>query len=150
VTLDQEWTEGPTHSQDQTPPDIMGLYPEHPIHVKVVDTQNERVAPEFTAWETWSVIQAGAGNATQLCQRRYHRYKAKLIWNIPAATTVWLDNKPDSLTNPIPPATKGSLTGPLTSWTMPDYDGQQPLYATFTGTGPVTVLVIDESYGTVQ
>ena len=150
MTLDQAWVEGPSHETDQTPPDIAGLYPEKPVHVKVVDTATERVAPEFTGMATWNVQLAGSGNPTQLLQRRYHRYKAKMVWNIPAATTVWLDNKPDSLSNPQPPATKASFTGPLTAWVMPEYDGQQPLYAVFTGTGPVTVTVIDESYGTVQ
>jgi hypothetical protein len=150
VTLEQGWLEPPSATTDQTPPDLAGLYPEHPVHVKVVDAQTQRDAPEFTGWDTWTIVQAGSGPATQLCQHRYHRYKAKIIWNIPATTTVWLDNKPDAITNPVPPATKAQLTGPLTNWVMPDYDGQQPLYATFTGTGPVTAMVIDESYGTVQ
>lgn len=149
-TLEESWTEPPSATTDQTPPDLAGLYPEHPIHVKVVDVASQNVAPEFVGMATWVVQLAGSGNPTQLLQHRYHRYKAKMIWTIPAATTVWLDNKPDSLSNPNPPATKASLTGPLASWIMPEYDGQQPLYAVFTGTGPVTVTVFDESYGTSQ
>jgi hypothetical protein len=149
-TLEEGWTDPPSKTTDQTPADLAGLYAEHPVHVKVVDTASERVAPEFTGMATWVVQQAGSGNPTQLLQRNYHRYKAKMVWTIPASTTVWLDNKPDSLSNPVPPATKASFTGPLASWVMPEYDGQQSLYAVFTGTGPVTVTVIDESYGTVQ
>jgi len=149
MTLDQAWAEPPSATQDQDP-GLAGLSPEHPVHVKVVDVASQRVAPEFTGWDTWTIVQAGTGPPTQLCQHRYHRYKAKIIWNIPAATTVWLDNTPNGISNPVPPATKAQLTGPLTAWVMPDYDGQQPLYATWTGTGPVTAVVIDESYGTVQ
>lgn len=147
--LDSSWVDA-SRKQDQTPPDVAGLTPQNPIHVKVANTQTERVAPEFTGWRTWAVLAAGSAQPVQICQRRYHRYKAKLIWTIPSATTVYLDNKPDSLSSPVPAPTLGQLAGPLTTWVMPDYDGQQPLYAVFTGAGPVTVTVIDESYGPVQ
>lgn len=149
MTIEQAWEQA-SEQTDQTPPDIAGTSSSHPVHVKVVDVANERVAPEFTAWRTFSLLAAGSGNPEQLCQKRYYRYKAKLIWTIPASTVVYLDSKPDSLSNPVPPSTLGQLAGPLTAWVMPDYDGMQPLYASFTGAGPVTVTVIDESYGTVQ
>lgn len=146
MTLDYSWQE--RADQDNTMP-VQGETPEHPVHVKVTDTQSQRVAPEYTAWQTMSVVQAGTGVATQICPHRYHRYKAKMMWTIPASTVVYLDNKPDALSGPTPPPSVAQLTGPITAW-MPDYDGQQALYAVYTGTGPVAVTVMDESYGTVQ
>lgn len=150
MTLDQSWTEGPTASQDQTPPDIVGLYPEHPLHVSVVATETENVAPEFAGWQTWQPILAGSGNPTQLLQRRIKRFKAYMIFTVPASTTVYLANKPDSLSTPTPAATVASLTGPLTAYVFPNYEAQQPVYAVYTGTGPVSVLVLDESYGEIS
>lgn len=150
MTLDQAWTEGPSHEQDQTPPDIIGLYKEHPLHVSVVATETENVAPEFAGWATWLPILAGSGNPTQLLQRRIKRFKAYMIFTIPANTTLYLANTPNPLANPVPPSTTASLTGPLTGYVFPNYEAQQPVYAVYTGTGPVSALVLDESYGEIS
>ncbi len=150
--LDQDWTESPfsggTYEQEQAP--MLGEMPHHPLHVKVVDTQNQNVAAEFTAWSNQQPVLAGSGVATQLCPHRYHRDTCKMIINVPATTTVYFANKPDALSSPAPPSTVAQLTGPLTNFRLPDYEGQQPLYAVYTGTGPVTVFVQDETYGIVQ
>lgn len=150
MTLDQSWTEPPSFSQDQTPPDIVGLYKEHPLHVSVVATETENVAPEFAGWQTWLPILAGSGNPTQLLQRRIKRFKAYMIFTIPASTTVYLNHRPDELSNPVPPSTTAQLTGPLTAYVFPNYEAQLPVYAVYTGTGPVSVLVLDESYGEIS
>ena len=77
--VDPEWTESPfssgTFAQEQNP--MLGEMPHHPLHVKVVDTQSQNVAAEFTAWSTQFPVVAGGGVATQLCPHRYHRLKAK-------------------------------------------------------------------------
>jgi hypothetical protein len=151
MTVDQNWTESPfvegesTYAQEENP--MLGEMPNHPLHVKVVDTQTQQVAPEFAALSTWQPIVAGTGVATQILPHRYHRHKAKFVWNIPANTIVYVSNKPDALSSPNPPATVYQIT---TGQNQPNWESQQPMYAVYTGTGPVSVAVVDESYGTVQ
>jgi hypothetical protein len=132
--VDPDWQESPfssgTFAQEQNP--MLGEMPHHPLHVKVVDTQAQNVAAEFTAWSTQFPVVAGGGVATQLCPHRYHRLKAKFNWYIPPGITVWIANKPDPLSSPTPANSQYQLTS--TNGDQPDYDGQQPMYAVYTGT----------------
>jgi hypothetical protein len=80
--VDPEWTESPFSSgsfaQEENP--MLGEMPEHPLHVKVVDTQSQGVAPEFTAWATYQLPASGQ-LPVQLCPHKYHRDKAKIRVN---------------------------------------------------------------------
>lgn len=113
---------------------MLGEMPNHPLHVKVVATESQDVAPEFAAWSTQYPVQAGQGVATQLCPHRYHRYKTEFNWYIPPGYTIYLANKPDPLSSPTPAVTQFQLT--YANGDMPDYHGQQPLYAVYTYTAP--------------
>lgn len=148
MTIAYDFEESPFNTQTQNPPTELPTGEAHkPVHVKVTDTQSQRVAAEFTAMNSFTISQAGVTQATQIVPHKYHRYKAKFIWTIPASTTVFVSNRQDPLNNPNPPSTIFQL---VNGQNMPDYDGQQPLYAVFTGSGPVTVSVMDETYGPVQ
>jgi hypothetical protein len=122
------------------------------IPVKITETLTENVAPEATSWNSYSIAQApqlagtGGTQPTQLCPHRYHRYKAKFIFNIPAATTVYIARVPDYLMS----GAFGNAFALTTGQNLPDYDGQQAMYAIYTGTGPVTVSVMDEGFKEVQ
>jgi len=134
-SVSADWTDSPfgeasAFQQEQNP--MLGEMPHHPLHVKVVDTENQNVASEFTAWSTQAPVQAGQGVATQLCPHRYHRNVTRFRWYIPPGITVWLANKPDPLSSPTPATTAYQLTS--TMLPQPDYEGQQPLYAVYTGT----------------
>lgn len=120
--------------------------------VKVEFEETQQVAPEFGALATWPVTQAGSSQPTQLCPHRYHRYKCKFAVTIPANTVLYLATKPDPLNSLTPGATanSGFLFSLVAGQSIPDWEGQQPLYAVFTGTGPVSVAVMDMSYGKVQ
>lgn len=134
------------HGQDDSVPESQYEGPK-PIDVRVVYTESENVAAEFTALQTWPVPLAGSGQPVQVCPHRYHRYKAKFTLTVPAATTLYLATKPDPLNVAVPSVFQYAI-GPGQS--VPDYEGQQPLYAVFTGTGPVNISVMDMSYGKVQ
>jgi hypothetical protein len=132
--VDPNWTESPfssgAYAQEQNP--MLGEMPEHPLHVKVVSTASEQVAAEHTALTSFSPPLAGSANPVQICPHKYHRLKAKSLWTIPLGYTVWLAHKPDGLSTPTPATTNFQLVNGMV---MPDYDGQQPLYAVYTGTG---------------
>lgn len=132
--LDQAWTDSPfsegTYEQDQHP--MLGEMPEHPLHVKVVATANEEVAPEHAALTTFPLPLAGTANPVQICPHRYHRMKAKFQCLVGLGYTVWLAHKPDALSTPTPATTNYQVVNGMS---LPDYDGQQPLYAVYTGTG---------------
>jgi hypothetical protein len=147
MTIDRNW-EAADSEQEQAPAE---WFP-NPIPVKITETLTETVAPESTAWLFWNVAQGptlaggGAVQPTQLCPHRYHRYKAKFVFNIPAATTVYIAKTPD----PLMSGALGTTYQLITGQQMPDYDGQQAVYAVYLGTGPVTVSVMDEGYKEVQ
>ena len=122
-------------------------YPQIPHALVEVVGQGQRVAPEFNPWSSFSIPLAGSASPIQILQRRYHRYKAKFTPNIPAATTLYFANTPQVLMAPAIPSTVAAF---ITGQNIPDYDGMQPLYAVYTGTGPVTITVLDESYGPVK
>jgi hypothetical protein len=135
--LDQEWTDAPfssggSYEQEENP--MLGEMPHHPLHVKVVDAQTQEIAAEFSAWTAQFPILAGAGVATQICPHRYHRDSCRMAWSVPAGYTVFLANKPDYLSSPNPPT--GSVYQ-ITNGNNPAlvYEGQQPLYAVYTGAG---------------
>lgn len=78
-SLDEEWVDSPfsdgAYAQDENP--MLGEMPNHPLHVKVVDTQTQTTAPEFTAWSSFPIGLLGTNPPTQLCPHKYHRNKAK-------------------------------------------------------------------------
>ena len=147
MTIEQGWEDADSQ-QDQGAPT---WFPEA-IPVRITETLSENVAPEATSWNSYTVAAApnaagtGAQAPTQLCPHRYHRYKAKFVFNIPATTTVYIARVQDSLMS----NAFGNAFQLTTGQNLPDYDGQQAVYAVFTGTGPVTVSVMDEGFKEVQ
>jgi len=118
----------------------------NPVPVTVVETVTKQLAPDSTAWNTFNVPAAPA--YIQICPHRYNRYKAKFNVNIPATTTLLLAKTQDPLSSGS--TALWSMTNTSVPGTIPDYDGMQPLYASFTGTGPVTIAVMDEGFKPVQ
>jgi hypothetical protein len=150
MPLDRGWQEDNPEEQNQDPtPDLLGWGPGKPVHVKVTNEQTQNVASEFSAWANIYPILAGSGVATQVAPHRYHRNELHWLITVPAGTTLWLANKPDPISTPTPAVTNFNITGPVTNMALPTYKGQQPVYATYTGTGPVTIMVSDETYGVV-
>jgi hypothetical protein len=147
MSIEQGW-EDADQQQDQGAPT---WFPEA-IPVKVMATETENVAPEATSWNSFGIAQApqqagtGAAQPTQICPHRYHRYKAKFVFNIPAGTTVYIARVQDYLMS----GAYGNAFALITGQNLPDYDGQQAVYAVYTGTGPVTVSVMDEGFKEVQ
>lgn len=125
-----DWDE---EAAEETPP---GLF-----RSSVVETNTEVQAPEFCSWTSFNVPLFPA--YVQVLQRRYHRYKAKFAVTVPATTILLISNDQSKLNS----ATSFQL---VAGQTLPDYDAQQPVYMSFTGTGPVVVSVMDEAYGLVQ
>lgn len=128
MSIEQGW-EDADQSQDQGAPT---WFPEA-IPVKITETLTENVAPEATSWLTFPIALApnaagtGTQQPTQLCPHRYHRYKAKFICNIPGGVTVYLSRVIDYLMS-------GALANQFTlttGQTLPDYDGQQAVYAVY-------------------
>lgn len=127
-------------NQDEEP--IDRGFAQKPIPVKIAFNETERVAPEAAAHMTWQLT---AGQPIRICPHAYHRYKAKFNVIYPAtgfATGIMLNKLQDPLTGTNP---QGSLWGN----TLPDYEGQQPLYAVAIG-GAATISVIDMTYKVVQ
>jgi hypothetical protein len=154
MTIGEDW-ENAGQDENQSPEPI---FP-HPIPVRVVFDENQQVNPEFTAWLTYNIPLLGSAVLPQqVCTHRYHRYKAKFLVNFGGAATLYIARRPEYLTvgtNVTPGPTVLPNAFQLTETaagnvTLPDYDGQQPVYMGFLGTGPVTVSVMDESFGTVQ
>jgi hypothetical protein len=138
VSIEQGW-EDADQSQDQGAPT---WFPEA-IPVKVIATETGN---SFGIAQAPQVGGTGAAQPTQICPHRYHRYKAKFVFNIPAATTVYIARVQDYLMS----GAYGNAFALTTSQNLPDYDGQQAVYAVYTGTGPVTVSVMDEGFKEVQ
>jgi hypothetical protein len=132
MTIEQGW-EGADNQQDQGAP---AWFPEA-IPVKITETLTENVAPESTSWLVFPIASApqasgaGASQPTQLCPHRYHRYKAKFVCNIPGGCTVYLSRVSDYLMSGAV-ANQFVLTA---GQQLPDYDGQQALYAVYANTG---------------
>lgn len=152
--LEEEWLED--YSETDNDPGSLEYNRSQPVRVEFEQTQ--RVAPETASWSFFQVSIAlavggtGSFQPTQICPHRYHRYKAKFLWTIPANTTVYLDRVPDRLMSGALGTTfqvTTGATGLVSASVLPDYDGQQPLYAVATNAG-VTVSVMDESYKAVQ
>ena len=118
------------------------------VDVRIVDTLTQRVAPQFASCTTFPIAQNGAAGptgqqqVTQLLQRRLHRFKAKFQFTLGTATSLVFNSKPDPLTA-VPPQGLILIAGQV----MPDWESQQPLYATAIGGGNATVSVVDEAYG---
>lgn len=149
MTIEQGW-ENAEWEQDQ---EAGEWGHEQAVPVKVEFEQTQQVAPESTAWMYWPVAIVGQSDrATQLVPHRYHRYKAKMLWTVPAGVTVYIDQDNSRLTSNSF-GTTFQFTAPAAGFTsqqvLPDYDGQQPVYAMASGAG-VSVAVMDESYKEVQ
>jgi hypothetical protein len=132
MTIEQGW-ENADDAQDQGAPT---WFPQ-PIPVKIVEALTENVAPESTSWLVFPIAAApqlsggGSNQPTQLCPHRYHRYKAKFVCNIPGGYTVYVSRVVDYLMS-------GALANQfqlINGQNLPDYDGQQALYAVYANTG---------------
>jgi len=145
VTVPAQISQGPLNAAGEGQVQSDQNFPVVPV--KVVFDENEQIPPEFAAWSTWPIQVAGNGQATQLCPRRYHRYKAKMTVTIPTGgATVTIANKPDPLSTSNPQGWQLTYTAGI--FTLPEYDAQQPVYAVASVAG-VIISVLDESYGTV-
>jgi hypothetical protein len=129
--------------------------PEPGVPVRLIESP-ERNAPEFTGWLTVTIQQAGTITASpycvQLLNRRYRRFKAKFGQLVfPAGTTaVIFSNKPDPLTLAVPMGftvvNPSGAAAAIQNPGLPDYDGEQALYAVAIG-GIATLSLFDEQYG---
>jgi hypothetical protein len=158
VSIEQGWEE----ASDEQVQEPEGWSQKHPIQVEIANSQVQEVAPEATAWSNLAIPQVpvvagtGASQPAQLCPHAYHRYKAKFLWFIPSTVTlpvtVYLSKNKDVL--------MGGSTANVYQFTVttaiansfplvPDYDGQQPLYAMASQPG-TTVSVMDEIFKRVQ
>lgn len=170
MTLDRGWIDEPFTEQNESP--NLGEMPEHPVHVKVTNTQTQRVAAEFSAWQRFIIPTVG-GSPVQLCPHRYHRLKAIFTIDVIQNGVLFLGNQPDVLAGTTNNGTLGSstlLSQPANVWSfsilthasapystgtvsgaIPDYEAMQPLYAIWSGTyGALAINVLDMTYGTVQ
>jgi hypothetical protein len=112
--------------------------------VKIVGSEVENVSPAFTSCMTWAIPQAGTFVPIQILPRRYKRHKARMqLQALTGATAVMFNSNYDALTLPNPQGFTSLAIGNL-----PDWEGQQPLYAIAIG-GTATVSIFDESYGEV-
>lgn len=151
MTLPDGWQYA-TAEQDQRMP-MLGEMPNHPLHVKVVATENEQIAAEFAGLESAPIPVIGAAAPVQILQRRYHRLKAYLIVVAVSANSVlYLATKQDSVSSPNPPPTVFNI--PLTTtmslpYTLPVYEAQQPVYAAASVAG-IVMSWMDETYGPVK
>lgn len=118
------------------------------VDVRVIDTLTQRVAPQYAGCMTYPIAQNGAAGptgmqqVTQLLQRRVHRYKAQFQITLGAATSIVFNSKPDPLTATPP---QGFSVG--VGQTLPEWESQQPLYATAIGGANASVAVMDQAYG---
>jgi hypothetical protein len=137
-----EWSATPEIEQEQSAETVQSK----PVPVEIVNTVSKNLAPDSTAWNTFPIPQAP--NSVQICPHRYQRYKAKFNVTIAANTTLLLAKTQDALSTGS--SVLWSMTSTSVPGTIPDYDGMQALYAAFTGTGPVTIAVMDEGFKPVQ
>ena len=133
-----------------------------PISVKVVASETESVAPEFASCMTYPIpyglTNQGQNNMSyvQIVPRNYHRSRSKMTLQQNSAvnySVLVINTNADALTGPNPQGWTLVMSAFMT-FSLPDYDGQQPLYATvapYSNAGAiVTVSVIDQLYGKVQ
>lgn len=147
MTIEQGWEDSYEETDQEVPDEFHEIKP-----VKVEFEETQRVAPESTSWMTWNITLIGSGPPTQICTHKYHRYKAKFLWTIPANTTVYIDRVQDRLTSGALGTTFTITTGAAgiqSAVVLPEYDGQQAIYAIATQPG-VSVAVMDEAYKAVQ
>jgi hypothetical protein len=118
-----------------------------PVPVIVQEVLSENLAADSTALMTWNI--PAAPGYVQILPHRYKRYKCQFVVNIPAATTLLIAKTPEALSGGST-TTAFAVTNATVPAGIPPYEGQQPLYAAFTGTGPVTVSVMDQGFKPVQ
>jgi hypothetical protein len=128
MTIESGWE----NADDEQEQNATTWFPEA-IPVRITETLTENVAPEATSWLIFPIAQApqasgtGASQPTQLCPHRYHRHKAKFVCNIPGGTTVYLSRVVDYLMS----GALANLFQVTGGQQLPDYDGQQALYAVY-------------------
>jgi hypothetical protein len=151
MSIEQGWEE--SYNRTENDPGTLEYDKIRPV--KVEFEESIRVAPESTSWMSWPVGVigiSGTSRPTQVCPHRYHRYKAKFVWSVPANTTIYVARTEDALMSQafgtaftIQVGAGGFVGGGL----MPEYDGQQPVYMMASQAG-VVVSVMDEGYKPVQ
>lgn len=150
MSIEQSW-EDASYEQVQAPDDWSEL---SPIPVRVEHTDSERVAPEMGALTSWQIAVIGvSAQPTQLCPHRYHRYKAKFTWTIPANCIVYISTDASKLMSNAFGLAYQIITGAAaivnSTVIMPEWDCQKPLYAIATVAG-AQCSVMDEGYNVVQ
>jgi hypothetical protein len=147
MTVPDYWAEGDFDGEGEAFESEMTsqLAPEV-VPVRVIETLTENVPPEFAGMMTWNIPQSPG--YIQVAGRSYERYKLKWWINFPGAGTVTLNTKIDPLTNPYPQG--AAITAAAAGMVpIPEYDAQQPVYATASIAG-VTISTVDERFGKVQ
>lgn len=150
MTIEQSW-ENAGYEQEQSPDNWSEL---SPIPVRVEHTDTERIAPEMGALTSWQIAVIGVSSApTQLCPHRYHRYKAKFTWTLPANSIVYISTDQSKLMSNAFGMTYQIITGANaivnSTVIMPEWDAQKPLYAIANVAG-AQCSVMDEGYNVVQ
>ena len=148
MTMPYEDEEGAYQEQVQGPDEWSHI---HPIPVRIVRTETLKVAPAFSSWTTYTITPAIAGVVPQpvmICPHRYHREKAKFLVTFAAASSskLYLARTQDYLSSA---AVANAFVVSLGQF-IPEYEGQQPIWAIVIGPDPVIVSVLDQGYGTVQ
>lgn len=155
MTIEQGW-EDAYYDQNEAPDQWAEL---QPVPVEIRRTETENVAPESTSWMFYNIPLAPAVGGTgtlqpaQICTHKYHRYKAKMVWTVPANCIIYLDRVADRLMSGALGTTfqiqVGATAVTTSTQLLPDYDGQQALYAVASVAG-ATCSVMDESFKQVQ
>jgi hypothetical protein len=142
MPTDEFWEETDTEEQEQGISDDPAE--RYVALVKIVGSEVENISPAFTSCMTWGIPQSGANVPVQILPRRYKRHKARMqLQALMGATSVVFNSNYDALTLAVPQGFTSLAAGAL-----PDWEGQQPLYAIAVG-GTATVSIFDESYGEV-
>jgi hypothetical protein len=143
-----EFEEGAGLAQQQGPDEWSHI---QPIPVRVMFNETEVLAPAFSSWTSFVIQPFGSGQAvrpTRICPHRYHREKAKFLVTFAAASTskLYLARTEDYLSS-LSVANAFLVT---LGQNIPEYEGQQPVYAIVVGPDPITVSVLDQGHGEVQ
>jgi hypothetical protein len=136
--------------EEEQAQEVYGVEPV-PVHITGSDTRRE--SPEFAGWTTVTIQPAPVTQSpycTQILNRAINRYKAKMVLNPQTGCTgVWFNGRPDSLGSANPQGYFYNTTTITENMSLPDYDGQPPLYAVAIG-GPCLISVLDERFGNPQ
>lgn len=95
-TLPAEW-EGIDAGPEFEPNAAESEYPAV-VPVRVLFDENMPLPPTFASFMTWPIGQVGVSPATQILQRREHRFKAKFLITMPTGGTVTFNSRQEPLT----------------------------------------------------